>query len=885
MDDLLNDFLCETAESLETVEPELVRFEARPDDRAVLANIFRLVHTIKGTCGFLGLPRLESLTHAGETLLGRFRDDGLPVSGEAVTLILRSVDRIKDILSHLELVGVEPPGSDGDLIVALEAMSQAPAPEPAALPEPAPQTQARAPAYAPAQQVQGDLPEVDLEIGPYDADLDRHLRPGEVSLAELEAAFQATEVEVAAPLAAAPAPEPEAPAAEASTVRVDVDVLETLMTSVSELVLTRNQLLQMVRALDDSDFKAPLQRLSVITGELQESVMKTRMQPIGAAWRKLPRLVRDTARELGKSIELVMEGEGTELDRQVLELIRDPLTHMVRNSADHGLESPEARRRAGKPETGTIRVSAAHEGGAVVIRVADDGRGLNTHRILEKALSKGVVSRTEAMGMTEAQVHRFIFAPGFSTAEAVTNLSGRGVGLDVVRSNIERIGGRIELSSTEGRGTTFTVKIPLTLAIISTLIVGAGGQRFAIPQLAVEELVRIGEGAPHRIERINASPVLRLRDHLVPLVNLTEHLRLQSEAEARFVVILKVAGRRFGVALDAVFDTEEIVVKPVAALLKDVAAYAGATILGDGSVVLILEPASLAEAAGQVGAEEHEPEPAAAPVDADGGVTPVLIVKAGDSGPKAVPLALVTRLEDIPVDTIERAGGRDVVQYRGRLMPLIHAAGQPLATEGKQPVLVFTDGDRLMGLAVDQIADIVEERLSVEAGARRPGIVGSAVLKGRATDVLDISHYLTEAFGDWFERDGAGEASALRRVLLVDDNAFFRNMMSPLLAAAGYDVTTAGSAEDAWRLHENGAEFDAIVSDIEMPDEDGYAFAARLRDGSRWAQAPRIALTGLPVDQAVKRAPAGAFAGVVRKSDRQGLIDVLSETFSPGRAA
>jgi len=870
MDDLLNDFLCETAESLETVEPELVRLEARPDDRAVLANIFRLVHTIKGTCGFLGLPRLEALTHAGETLLGRFRDDGLPVSREAVTLILRCVDRVKEILSHLELVGVEPAGTDEDLTDALEAMSQGEAP--VAAPAPAPEPEAE-------------------PTGAYDPDLGRTLRPGEVSLAELEQAFQCTPAPEPHPVSA-PEVRPEPPANEADaaagagdgSIRVGVEVLETLMTSVSELVLTRNQLLQMVRTLDESAFKAPLQRLSVITGELQESVMKARLQPIGSAWRKLPRLVRDAALELGKSIELRMEGQGTELDRQVLELIRDPLTHLVRNSADHGLEGPEERRRAGKPETGTITVSAAHEGGAVVIRIADDGRGLSTERILKKALDQGLVTRRDAMGLSEAQVHRFVFAPGFSTVAAVTNLSGRGVGLDVVRTNIERIGGRVDLKSAAGQGTTFTLTIPLTLAIISTLIVGAGGQRFAVPQNAVEELVRLGAGARHRIERINGAPVLRLRERLLPVAELCRHLQLPSAGSPGFVAVMRVAGRRFGLLVEAVFDTEEIVVKPVAALLKGVAAFSGATILGDGSVALILEPAALADAAGQVG-EGREGAADGEAAEAAAAVTPVLIVRAGEGAPLAAPLALVTRLEDFPSTAFEGAAGRPVVQYRGRLMPVIHAAGGTVGQKPKQPVLVFTDGDRLMGLAVDEIADIVEEPLSVQTTGRRPGVIGSAILAGRATDVLDVSHYLTEAFGDWFERSASELGPQRRRVLLVDDNAFFRNMMAPLLDAAGYQVTTVASAEEAWRLHEAGAEFDAVVSDIEMPGEDGYSFAARLHGESRWSQAPRIALTGLPVEQARGRAAAHSFADVVRKSDRQGLIEALSDSLKPERAA
>jgi two-component system chemotaxis sensor kinase CheA len=900
MDDLLTEFLTETNESLEVVDAELVKFEANPTERATLDNIFRLVHTIKGTCGFLGLPRLEAIAHAGETLLGKFRDGALEVTPDAVTLVLKSIDRIKELLSHLELVGVEAEGQDRDLIDALEVMSEGKGPAPATTPV---SPRAPMPIEGRADPVRVDMlspDERDLSTadGPYDPALGRNLRPGEVSMAELEAAFQSAEaeVEIPVPVAAAPAPsgdDGEGPRGEGGvagqSIRVNVDVLENLMTMVSELVLTRNQLLQMVRALDDSEFKAPLQRLSAITGELQESVMKTRMQPIGAAWKKLPRIVRDVANEVGKKINLVMEGEATELDRQVLELIKDPLTHMVRNSADHGLEKLAQRKAAGKPETGVIRLSAFHEGGCIVIRIADDGQGLNTARIREKAVAKGLVSAADAEALTDAQVHRFIFAAGFSTAEQVTNLSGRGVGMDVVRTNIEQIGGQIDLSSVQGKGTTFTIKIPLTLAIVSTMIVRAGGQRFAIPQLNVRELVRTGARAEHRVEMINNTRVLRLRERLLPLVNLSCFLGLKDDeaAETEFVVVMQVGGRQFGVAVDDVFDTEEIVVKPLAELLRDVTAFSGATILGDGSVVLILDPNGLAHAVGEVKGEHGD---AAAEEQslraARDEKTSVLVVRAGDQTPKAVPLALVTRLEDIAANDIERSSGRALVQYRGKLMPLVHAANAEFVTQGKQPVLVFTDGDRVMGLAVDEIIDIVEERLQVELSAARPGVVGSAVLKGRATDVLDVAAYLTEAFGDWFDREATtSSGTASRRILLVDDNAFFRNMMAPLLSAAGYEVTTVASADEAWRLHAEGADFDAIVSDIEMPGVDGFTFAKKVGEDSRWAAAPRIALTGLPVAQTLSRAPAGAFNDVVRKSDRQGLIEVLGDAFKLGKAA
>src|SRR5487761_2793140 len=478
MDDLLREFLTETSESLDTVDNQLVRFEQEPNNAKILDNVFRLVHTIKGTCGFLGLPRLEALAHAAETLMGKFRD-GLPATNDAVTLILSTIDRIKQILDSLEREQREPEGADEDLISDLEKM-----------------VERLVPAAAPAapQYAVGTLT---LQV------LERPLRPGEDSLDDLERAFRETPVDPPAPKAAKPAPAEDDPTKIANqSIRVTVDTLEHLMTMVSELVLTRNQLLEIVRRHEDSEFKVPLQRLSNVTAELQEGVMKTRMQPIGNAWQKLPRVVRDLSNELGKQIDLEMQGAETELDRQVLDLIKDPLTHMVRNSADHGLETPEQRRVAGKPEHGRIRLSAYHEGGHIIIQVADDGRGLDTARIKAKAIAQGLVSEADADKLTEAQIHKFIFTPGFSTAAKITSVSGRGVGMDVVRNNIDQIGGTIDVKSVAGVGLSFTVKIPLTLAIVAALIVEAGGDRFAIPQISVIELVRVRAGSEHRVERI-----------------------------------------------------------------------------------------------------------------------------------------------------------------------------------------------------------------------------------------------------------------------------------------------------------------------------------------------------------------------------------------------
>ena len=926
MDDLLLEFLTETNESLDVVDMELVKFEQEPNNAQILDNIFRLVHTIKGTCGFLGLPRLEALAHAAETLMGKFRD-GIPVTPDAVSLILASIDRIKELLSELESTGEEPAGADADLIGELERMAER------------------------GNDPGGDETGEDADAAGEAADkavvqqLERELRPGEVSLDELERAFREAEgpddmvlpaaEEESPPELAADQPEeadrvpaavekpgggadtPAKPAGKAGksagkagkkdkagsvsnqSIRVNVETLEHLMTMVSELVLTRNQLLEIVRRHEDSEFKVPLQRLSNVTAELQEGVMKTRMQPIGNAWQKLPRIVRDLAHEVGKQIELEMHGAETELDRQVLELIKDPLTHMVRNSADHGLEAPEERVAAGKPPKGVIRLSAYHEGGHIIIEIADDGRGLNTEKLKAKALEQGIVTEGEIEKLTEAQIHKFIFHAGFSTAAKVTNVSGRGVGMDVVRNNIELIGGNVDLKSTAGKGTTFTIKIPLTLAIVSTLIVEVAGDRFAIPQLSVVELVRAQSNSEHRIERIKDTPVLRLRNKLLPLVSMRSLLGIgertvgedgaEIDPDSGFIVVMLVGNQTFGIIVDGVFHTEEIVVKPMSSMLRDITMFSGNTILGDGSVIMIIDPNGIAQALGSAAAEEID--------DAGQGVdsqtashqetVSLLIFRAGSEEPKAVPLSLVTRLEEIDVEKIERCDDRELVQYRGQLMPLIYVnENVKRRTEGTQPMLVFSDSGHSMGLVVDEIVDIIDDRLNIEVKSDKPGVLGSAVIKGQATELIDVAHYMPMAFDDWLMRKEMRAEALTKNLLFIDDSAFFRSMLTPVLKAAGYAVTVCEDAESALELLRDGHEFDLIISDIEMPGMNGFEFAEALRSERTIARPPVIALSALATPAAVERGRQAGFDDFVAKFDRPGLIAAIKEnTVEFGEAA
>ncbi len=909
MDDLMQEFLTETSENITVLDGELVALEQNPNDPGLISSIFRLVHTIKGTCGFLGLPRLEHVAHAAENVLGKFRDKELTVTPPAVTLILEALDAIKYILASLEQSGTEPAGDDQELILRLNEAAQGRFADPAATSAPVSQPVSEPSADAPAGKKSRKKALATVQ----EAETLDELLAVLTAAQESETVVAATETPpvivaptgipatgpaVAGQAAAAPSVTPahdvlqdhggvREPGAGQS-IRVNVDLLENLMTTVSELVLTRNQLLQLLRREEESCFAAPLQRLNQVVSELQEGVMKTRMQPIGNAWAKLPRLIRDLSNELSKKIELDMRGSETELDRQVLELIKDPLTHMVRNSADHGVERPADRLAAGKPEIGRIFLNAFHQGGHIIIQIGDDGRGLNIERIKEKAVANGLTTEAELSVMSETQIQQFIFRAGFSTAEAVTSVSGRGVGMDVVKTNIEKIGGTVELRSVAGQGSTFSIKIPLTLAIISALIVEVAGERYAIPQISVIELVQASADnkTGHRIEHIDNAAVLRLRDQLLPLVTLQEVLKLGSSTvspqDDKYIIVTQIEGHVFGIIVDRVFDTEEIVVKPVSPVVRNVSIFSGNTILGDGSVIMILDPKGISGAAGELTMRCADAIAAPKTRVRQGDLTTALLIfRAGPGGPKAVPLSLIARLEEFERGKMERTGQSHVIQYRGKLMPLIAFEGySPDLSHGMQQVLVFADELHTMGLMVEEILDITETHVEKELEGLRADLIGSAIVSGRATELIDPAYYLRQAFPGWFsstERE-ATQLTRGKRILAVDDSSFFRNLLAPMLGVAGYDVTSVSSATEGLKLCEGGEAFDVIISDIEMPGMSGHQFARTLKHDPRWASTPMLALSSRFAQADIDLGRASGFNDYIKKGDREALLGALSRS-------
>ena len=760
---IVKEFLIESYENLDRLDQGLVVLEKEPANRETLASIFRTIHTIKGTSGFLAFNELEAVTHAGESLLSRLRDGLLPLNAEITSALLAMLDAVREMLKNIETSGKEGERNDQELILKLARLLEAPAGSPAS-----PVTAARIePPATPSEQPVPNLGEILIKRGVAKASevnaAVEHQKAGDPRhvgeiLVERGAVKPQDIVE-----ALNAQQQARGQSASDSTIRVDVSQLDRLMNRVGEMVLLRNQIVQYTNSTEDSELLATSQRLNLLTTELQEGVMKTRMQPIGNVWSKFPRTVRDVALGCGKQVRIEMEGKETELDKTIIEAIKDPLTHLVRNAVDHGIEPPQVRRMAGKDPEGLLFLRAFHEGGQVNIEVTDDGAGLDYEKLRNKAIQKALITADQAARMTEREITNLIFLAGFSTAEKVTNVSGRGVGLDVVKTNIEKIGGTVDLQSKPGQGSTVRMKIPLTLAIIPALIVTSAGDRYAIPQVSLLELVRLeGEQSRKGLEFVNGAPVYRLRGKLLPLVYLQRELRADSQAQVAAslktefqsvnIVVLRADDRAFGLVVDEINDTEEIVVKPLSKQMKSVNIYAGATIMGDGKVALILDVLGLAQRA-NVLCDARERETAERqeaneliPVTDTSQRKPMLLFQHGETGRIAIDLALVARLEEFPPSAIEVAGDQEAVQYRGQIMPLVRVthvleSKRKVISENAHEalhVVVYADRGRSIGLVVDRILDIVEESFVIQPETARRVVLGSTVIQKRVTDILDL---------------------------------------------------------------------------------------------------------------------------------------------------
>lgn len=758
MDEIVKEFLVENYENLDRLDRDLVSLEKDPRSKENLASIFRTIHTLKGTSGFLGFGKLEAVAHVGENLLSKMRDGVLMINPEIASALLATVDAVRFMLGQIEATG-EPGNQDYSSLIAelarlnegqnLPTVSANTAGSPAS--QAADETDAAAPTApvveTPAIPAQFATP---TPVAPPTV-LPLAAEPPTPTPAGLHSENGSVPAETA---------EPRAAGVSDSTIRVDVGLLDKLMNLVGELVLARNQVLQFTGQYVDSSFLATSQRLNLITTELQGSVMKTRMQPIGNVWSKLPRVVRDLSTSCGKQVRIEMVGKDTELDKTIIEAIKDPLTHIVRNSVDHGVEAPEVRIAHGKPAEGCLLMRAYHEGGQVNIEISDDGGGIDGERVKRKAVQRGLITPEQAARMSDHETLHLIFLPGFSTAEKITNVSGRGVGMDVVKTNIEKIGGTVDLQSQLGAGTTLKIKIPLTLAIIPALIVTSSQDRFAIPQVNLLELVRLeADQASAQVEFIHGAPIYRLRGQLLPLVYLNRELKLTNVIETGAtpvnIVVVQADGHPFGLVVDEINDTEEIVVKPLGKQLKGITtSFAGATIMGDGRVALILDVLGLAQRASVITGERDHPHAESLahgrPV-ADGRQT-LLLFEVGEAGRMAMPLSQVARLEEFPRSSVEYSGAQEVVRYRGQILPLIHVAhhvvcpgGAPADSDGLMQVIVYSEQGRSVGLVVGRINDIVQETITAKRHAHAHGIFGSVVTHDRVTDLLDVKAVVRSA--------------------------------------------------------------------------------------------------------------------------------------------
>lgn len=847
IDEIVREFLVESYENLDQLDRDLVELEENPGDRPLLSSVFRTIHTIKGTSGFLAFSRLERVTHAGENLLVELRDGRRQMDQVTTDVLLRTVDTVRLLLDAIERTGGE---GDVDVDVVVEAIvavqegrtaaapataAPAPAAEPAVTPaeaapaaaeptdavEPAPEpaTDVPHPREAPADETAAQVgaaaaaPAAEAVATPDKAPTIKqiarrvpttpaappapaggsgagdvtpvlptpHVVPDAQRAADeaLEAAaVQALATAALADLSTGREYQPTmAPAAapleevgtlrgaSESSVRIDVDLLDRLMRQVGELVLVRNRLTRLAAESQDVDLTRSAQQLNLIASELQDGVMRTRMQPIENVWAKMPRVVRDLAATCGREVRLELVGGETELDRSLLEAVKDPLTHLVRNAVDHGIEPPAERVAAGKPSHGTLELRAFHAGGQVVVEVRDDGRGIDPQKVAESAVRKGLRTPEQVAQLGQAEMLGLLFLPGFSTAAAVTNVSGRGVGMDVVRTRIEAVGGTVDVESTVGVGTSWRLRIPLTLAIMPSLSVECDGDVYAVPQVHVLELVALDERAEQAVEHVHEAPVYRLRGELLPLVPLHDVLGLSDGEPAGsrpgVIVVVQADDNRFGLLVDRVLATEEIVVTPLAAQLKSVSTYAGTTVLGDGRVALILDMQSIAREAMPREHEHASVGHASTVAEETHETEQLLVARIGEGRLVAMPLAGVARLEHVRSDEVETVGDREVVQYRGSILPLARVDALVGATpEDRDELLlvVYERGSRSAALVVEDIVDIVEDHAE-HSDIDAAGLVGSTVVHGRVTELLDLPAALLAADHD-FESDDLLESVA-----------------------------------------------------------------------------------------------------------------------------
>jgi two-component system chemotaxis sensor kinase CheA len=852
-DNLIREFVEESLDHCANAERRLLEMETNEGasvDLGGINDIFRAIHSVKGAAAFLGFRVVEALSHRMENLLNDIRGGERRPTSAIVDALLRSTDLLNGLLRDVHA------SNDADVSEAHAAL---------------------------------DAAEKESAGGSSDS---ASTSPAAPVLIESE--------NVASPSSGAPTssvPPTVASKAEAgakhveSSVRVAVGTLDRLMTLAGELVLSRNQLVQTIDSTESAGLHAVGARIDRVTSELQEAIMQTRMQPIGNVFSRFPRLVRDLSKKLGKQCELIISGDDVELDKTIVEGIGDPLTHIVRNSVDHGLETPERREQGGKNPSGTIRLSAFHEAGKVVIAIQDDGAGIDAAKLKQKALAKGILTETQAAAMSDGEAVRLIFHPGFSTAEVVTDVSGRGVGMDVVRSNIEGLGGWVDVLTEVGRGTTIRITLPLTLAIVPSLLIRADGDQFAIPQANIVELVRLrADDVARRIERVKRSEVLRLRGELLPLVRLAPALGLRevdatAESHVANVVVVESGKLRYGIVVDGLQDSEEIVVKPLGRHLKDCRSLAGATVLGDGQVALILDVAGIAS---HLKIQLREESVLQGDVESQRTETvesQSLLMFANDPSERfALLMAVISRIERVRADAIETVSGREILQSRGSALPLIgldrYLDAKPRPANSRVYVAVFKTAGREIGLIVPEILDIRETTAVADAVTlSAEGVMGSLTIDEKTVRIVDAYALARKAYPDYFRSEPKVELQRERtyRILLAEDSNFFRAHVSEFLRESGFEVVECVDGQHAWETLRGGEEIDLVVTDVEMPRMDGIEFCRRIKSDPLFDGLKVIALTSLAGEEDARRGRENGVDSYQIKMDRETLLGSIKQ--------
>ncbi len=908
-EELIQIFVTESRENIDLLDQEIVRLEQDPENHSLLDEIFRAFHTLKGNAGIVGMTRFEKIAHITEEVLTQIRDGKRAINREVISFLLDSLDQIKILHESIEETGTDS-----------APVKKIPTPDKA---DPKPKTaQKKNPSKAKTpvkrktagkkktskQSTETASDDIIAEDGSWGLFTDNlragksqqeivaedgswGLFPENIASAEEVSAGERNETTGGS----APQTPPKTETIQNwnkgdSTIRVNVSLLDSLMNTVGELVLSRNQILQFASQFEHANLHAASQRLNLCTSELQEGIMKTRMQPIANVFNRFPRVVRDVTRDHNKKVDLRLEGAETELDKTIIEGIRDPLTHLVRNAIDHGIEDEETRRNSGKDSKGVLILRAYHEGGQVNIEIIDDGAGINPEKLRTKALEKGIITTQQAEELSDRDAINLIFKPGFSTAPKITNISGRGVGMDVVKTNIDQIGGIVDISSTVGKGTTIKIKIPLTLAIIPALVVTTGKQRFAIPQINLQELVRLEGEAMQSIETMGNAEIYRLRGKLLPVLRLKNILGLDSKQEENTdslsIVVLTAGDISFGLIVDKIHDTEEIVVKPLSKHLKIIKAFAGATVMGDGKVALILDVVGLADTAKILLNENVRRLESVENADVKAVKTKTfLLFSINEKEQFAIPLALISRLEKINRSEIQMAGNKEVIQYRGRILPLLRIENYIQATPSelmdKISLIVFSVEKNEVGFVVNEISDIIETSAELDTGSfQQEGILGSMIVHNKITLVIDAYAIISREYPEWFQRKSQVLAQEQKKdisnVLIVDDSPFIRSIERSYLESEGYEVYEANNGDEALeRMTANN--IDLVITDIEMPKMDGLELTRNIRANKNYRDMPIVAVSSLGSENDIEKGLEAGVNSYLIKLDRDELLTSLEK--------